>query len=76
MTKKTNNSVRAWRVENSWGTFQGDKGYLCMTDAWFDEWVYQIAINKHLLSTEVLNALRGEPIVLPYWDPMGALATN
>lgn len=74
--KKTNNSVRAWRVENSWGTLLGDKGYLCMTDAWFDEWVYQIAIDKHLLSTEVLNALRGEPIVLPYWDPMGALATN
>ncbi len=32
-------ALRAWRVENSWGTDKGDKGYLHMTDAWFGEWV-------------------------------------
>jgi len=74
--KKSKHSVRAWRVENSWGTLHGDKGYLCMTDAWFDEWVYQIAIDKQLLNPRVLDVLHEKPIVLPYWDPMGALATN
>ena len=74
--KKKDDSVRAWRVENSWGTLHGDKGYLCMTDAWFDEWVYQIAIDKQLLNLRVLDVLHEKPIVLPYWDPMGALATN
>ena len=28
-------AIRAWRVENSWGTDKADKGYLCMTDEWF-----------------------------------------
>ena len=88
--KKKDDSVRAWRVENSWGTLHGDKGYLCMTDAWFDQWVYQIAIDKRLLNSrvllksQVLDALKvldvlkekKAPIKLPYWDPMGALATN
>ena len=28
-----------WRVENSWGTEKGDKGYLAMSDEWFNEYV-------------------------------------
>lgn len=72
--KKTDGNVRAWRVENSWGTLHGDKGYLCMTDAWFNEWVYQISIQKKLLDSDVLSVLNETPTILPYWDPMGALA--
>lgn len=30
------NPVR-YRVENSWGSDRGDKGYFVMRDAWFDE---------------------------------------
>lgn len=29
-------------MENSWGPDRGDKGYLLMTDAWFDEFMYQV----------------------------------
>ncbi len=28
-----------YKVENSWGTDRGDKGYFVMTDRWFDECV-------------------------------------
>ena len=28
---------RQWKVENSWGTKVGDKGYFVMDDKWFDE---------------------------------------
>ena len=28
-----------WLVENSWGEKSGKKGYLSMTDAWFDKYV-------------------------------------
>ncbi len=64
----------SWRVENSWGDRFGDKGYLTMSDAWFDEYLYEITIYKKYLPAELLQALETEPIVLPPWDPMGALA--
>ncbi len=63
-----------WRVENSWGDEHGDKGFYLMTDAWFDEYNYQVVVNKRYLSEEVLNAYQSEPIVLDPWDPMGSLA--
>ena len=63
-----------WRVENSWGTERGDKGYFVMSDKWFDEYLYEVVVNKSYLSAELLRALGTEPVVLPPWDPMGALA--
>ena len=63
-----------WRVENSWGTEIGDKGYLVMTDGWFDEFLYEVTVSKKTLSPELLEVLDTEPVVLPPWDPMGALA--
>lgn len=63
-----------WRVENSWGGDRGDKGYLVMTDDWFSEFVYEVVVSKKLLDPETLALLDQEPIVLPAWDPMGALA--
>ena len=63
-----------WRVENSWGTKSGDKGYLAMTDRWFDEFLYEVTVSKKYLSPELLAVLDTEPVALPPWDPMGALA--
>ena len=65
-----------WRVENSWGTKLGDKGYLVMADGWFDEFLYEVMISKKHLSPELLEVLDTEPVVLPPWDPMGALAKS
>uniref|UniRef100_A0A8C7SAI6 Bleomycin hydrolase n=1 Tax=Oncorhynchus mykiss TaxID=8022 RepID=A0A8C7SAI6_ONCMY len=63
-----------WRVENSWGDDRGNKGYLIMTDEWFSEYVYEVVVDKKYLAPEVLEVMQKEPIVLPAWDPMGALA--
>lgn len=49
-------------------------GYLCMTDEWFSEYVYEVVVDKKHVPEEVLAVLEQEPIVLPAWDPMGALA--
>jgi bleomycin hydrolase len=65
---------RKWRVENSWGEDHADKGFYTMNDSWFDEYVFEIAAPRSLLSADLLAALEQEPTVLPAWDPMGALA--
>ena len=65
---------RRWRVENSYGDKVGDKGFFLMNDSWFDEYMFEIAAPRNYLSGDVMAALDTEPIVLPPWDPMGALA--
>ncbi len=65
---------RRWRVENSWGDENGVKGFYTMNDSWFDEYVFEIAARKSSLPAELVAALDAEPVVLPAWDPMGALA--
>ena len=66
--------VRRWRVENSWGEENGQKGYYTMNDSWFDEYTFEIAARKSYLPPELRAALDLDPIILPAWDPMGALA--
>jgi bleomycin hydrolase len=63
-----------WKVENSWGEDRGEKGFYIMSDNWFDEYNYQVVINKKYLPEELIEQLKQEPVVLPPWDPMGSLA--
>ena len=65
---------RRWRVENSWGDEMGTDGFFTMNDNWFDEYVFEVAVRRDQLSPELQAALDQPPIVLPAWDPMGALA--
>ena len=66
--------ARRWRVENSWGSDTGKDGFFTMNDSWFGQYVFEIAARKSALPAELQAALDAEPIVLPAWDPMGALA--
>jgi bleomycin hydrolase len=65
---------RRWRVENSWGADKGKDGFYTMNDSWFDEYVFEIAARRGTLPEALQQALDTKPIVLPAWDPMGALA--
>ena len=50
------------------------KGFMVMTDPWFDEYLYEVAVDKKYLSPELLAILDTKPVELAPWDPMGALA--
>jgi bleomycin hydrolase len=65
---------RRWRVENSWGPEKGKDGFYTMNDSWFDQYVFEIAARRDELPETLREALDTPPIVLPAWDPMGALA--
>ena len=66
---------RRWRVENSWGSEDsGEKGFYTMNDNWYDEHMFEIAAPKDYLTDEMKSGLKGDPLVLPAWDPMGSLA--
>jgi len=70
-----NDSVNSWEVENSWSSNGPVDGYYSMSDKWFDEFVYEVAINKDLLNDQEKEILNGnvEQEFDP-WDPMGSLA--
>jgi bleomycin hydrolase len=65
---------RRWRVENSWGDEKADNGFWTMNDSWFAEHVFEIAVRRSALPAELQAKFDDAPIVLPAWDPMGALA--
>ncbi len=66
-----------WKVENSWGKDHGRNGFDTLSDAWFDEYVYQVVVDKKYLSKEERHAYETqEPTELEPWDPMGSLAVT
>ena len=62
-----------WKIENSWGDKNGEKGYYVCSDSWFDQYVFQAAVEREYLGG-LADLAAQEPIVLEPWDPMGTLA--
>jgi len=63
-----------WKVQNSWGEDAGQDGFFVMSDNWFEEFNYEVVINKKYLSEQLLKDYKKEPVQLAPWDPMGSLA--
>lgn len=59
-----------WLVENSWGANSGHKGYLVITDEWFNEYMFRLVVLKKYIPADILEILKLKPVKLPPWDPM------
>ncbi len=59
-----------WLVENSWGASSGFNGYLVITDEWFNEYMFRLAVKKDYVDAKTLELLKQTPVKLPPWDPM------
>ena len=68
-----NGKPTRWKIENSWGDKNGAKGYYVCSDSWFDQYVFQAAVEEEFLGG-MQSLLAQEPIELAPWDPMGTLA--
>ena len=68
------NEPLRFKVENSWGEKFGYKGHFVMTSDWFDQYVYQVVVNKKYLTEKSRKDYEKEPKELSPWDPMGSLA--
>ena len=61
---------RKWMVENSWGATSGYKGFLIMTDEWFNEYMFRLVVEKKYVPADIMKLLDKKPQKLPAWDPM------
>lgn len=62
------NKVTKWKIENSWGSKYGNKGYYVATDDWLKKYVHRIVINKKYLTKKQLETLDKQPIKIEKWD--------
>ena len=63
-----NGHIRQWKVENSWGEQNGDKGFFVMNNDWFKDYVYEVVVHKKYLTSEQLALTEGPITDLPAWD--------
>ena len=61
-----------WMVENSWGPNYGHKGFLIMSNNWFNEYMFRVVIEEKYMPANLLKEAKQKPIMLPAWDPMFA----
>ncbi|SKC65745.1 C1 family peptidase [Maledivibacter halophilus] len=62
-----------WKIQNSWGEVDGNKGFFIMSDDWFDEYVYKVIINKKYVPEDIVKDYEQKPILLKPYDPVGSM---
>ena len=65
-----NDHPKKWMVENSWGSSYGYKGFLIMTDEWFNEYMFRVVVEEKYIPEKYLKMFDKKATMLPPWDPM------
>lgn len=61
-----------WEVENSWGPSYGYKGYLIMTNRWFNEYMFRLVVDKAYVPQQTLKEFDQKPTEVMHEDPLFA----
>lgn len=59
-----------WKVENSWSPESGDKGYMLMTNRWFNEYMFRLVVNNEYVPAKLLKEYEQKPTMLTSDDPL------
>ena len=59
-----------WKVENSWGTESGAKGYIIMTARWFREYMFRLVVDKEFVPERLLKEAQQKPVMVMPEDPL------
>ena len=68
-----NSKTNGFLVENSWGEKSGFKGNYYMANSWFEDYTYEVVVDKKCVPQNILDVLNQKPIVLPYWSPFSVV---
>jgi len=66
----TNGKAVKWKVENSWGKDNGQKGCMIMTDRWFREYMFRLVVDKRYVPEQLLKEFEQRPTMLTPDDPL------
>lgn len=68
----TEGKATKWKVENSWGDWSQQHGYLIMSDRWFREYMFRLVVNKKYVPERILKMNEQEPVMVMPEDPLFA----
>ena len=65
-----NGKAKKWKVENSWGATNGQRGCLIMTDRWFREYSFRLVVDKKYVPQNILEVEKQKPEMVMPEDPL------